>query len=137
MAPYLKQGDMVLVNTMNTSPLIGSLVLLSREGKLIVHRYHGEGKIKGDRIPEWDNKLDPQLEVLGVVTHRIVPHTQKKWVTLEDRFHRHFFSLFTYLAKKNNSLHFLKKTTFSLVFSIIGNGLRIIDILLARKERAS
>lgn len=55
MAPYIRSGDLLLVEEITREPSFGSLVMArNSEGKDIVHRYLSDGRTKGDRVKDFD-----------------------------------------------------------------------------------
>jgi signal peptidase I len=76
MKPYLKDGDLLLVDSLSGSGETiskGQLVLVLREevGYPVMHRVVAGSKIKGDRTKQDDNSLPGGLKVIGVAKGRV------------------------------------------------------------------
>ncbi len=71
MNPYFKEGDQLFYSK-EVVPQLGHCVLFKKEEKEIVHRYLGEGLIKGDNVKRFDGEIPPiaPLQIIGVITHR-------------------------------------------------------------------
>lgn len=82
MEPYLLEDDLLEYQSLDPQilPQYGQLVLMS-EGShqpLTVHRWYGEGKIKGDALDQWDDELGYHYHsLIGVVTARWVVNDRR------------------------------------------------------------
>lgn len=90
MAPTLRPGDTVLLSPLNTGLLPGDVGVYSRLGQLVVHRYLGSGRFRGD------NRLcpDPPVPRTSIVARVTEVFRDGEFVAIKEgiplrvRFHR-------------------------------------------------
>ena len=97
MGTYLKSGDVLLyedVNINHKDLRVGELIVLVSFKKCLVHRYLGNGVIKGDT-----NKCIDQVdEIIGVVKYRL---NKNMCVNYDSLFIRYISFFIAYLSRFN------------------------------------
>lgn len=97
MGTYLKSGDVLLYEDVNNNLenlRVGELIVLISFNECLVHRYLGNGVIKGDT-----NKCVDQVDkIIGVVKYRL---NENMYVNYDSVFIRYISVLIAYLSMFN------------------------------------
>ena len=130
MSNHLITGDVLIYQELNdglSNAQIGDLIVLESDNKLLVHRFLGQGIVKGDT-----NKSQDRIQkVVGVVTARIF---KERYINYNNKITKTFSRIIAMFSKENTvTLSKIDKLTF-LIILILSKKLRVIEnLFLASK----
>lgn len=124
MAPYLVDGDHLLIELDKDVEVPGNLYLINCDDKLIVHRCLGDGRFKGDRVKQFDNEIYQSVEVVGRVMARM---ENENLFLMNSSLHGKISNWMAKLSRGNNWNSWIKAKLHVLGITLLGNILRYYE----------